>query len=55
MGPDQATGEGTPTEQRALPAHGMPLEMDEKEDRGIEGKEVGDGTQRALGYLEFLT
>ena len=29
--------------------------MEVEEDRGSEGEEGGDGTQRALGALEFLT
>ena len=31
------------------------LEMEIEEDRGSEGEEGGEGTQRALGALEFLT
>ena len=31
------------------------LKMEVEEDRGSEGEEGGDGTQRALGALEFLT
>ena len=43
------------TEEEAAEQMMSALEMEMEEDRGIEVKEVGDETQRALGALELLT
>ena len=43
------------TEEEAADGLADALEMEVEENRGREGKERGDGTQRALVALEFLT
>ena len=49
------TIETTGTEEEAAECLEAALEMEVEEDRVREGKEGGDGTQRALGGLELLT
>ena len=52
---NHVTIETAGTEEEAAEHLVAALGMEVEEDRGREGEEGGDGTQRALGSLEFLT
>ena len=54
-GINNLTVETAGTEDEAAEQLMAALEMEVEEDRGSEVEERGDGTQRALGSLEFLT
>ena len=54
-GINNLTIETTGTEEETADGLEAALGMDVEEDRDSEGEEGGEGTQRALGALEFLT